>query len=147
MQVVAAYSKPEEAYLAASLLEANGIEAAIWDADTVNLYWLYSNAIGGVKVAVPEEDAVRAREVLDLPPAETGFLVCPHCGSDHVHVRELGLWTALAMVFLNLLIPGKSRMVDCLDCGKSFDLEVAKAAGKSRGGSSPPYPTEATPEA
>ena len=134
MHVVAAYSKPEEAYMAVSLLEANGIEAAVWDADTVNLNWLYSNAIGGVKIAVPEEDAVRAREVLDLPPAETGFLICPHCGSDHVHVRELGLGTALAMYFLGLLIPGKSRKVDCLDCGKSFELETAQATEKRNEG-------------
>jgi hypothetical protein len=47
------------------------------------------------------------------------------------------------MVVLNLLIPGKSREVDCLDCGKSFDLEAAKAAGKSGGRSSPPAEEEA----
>ena len=51
MQVIAQYSKPEDAYLAVSALEGNGINAEVRDDNIVSLYWLYSNAVGGVKVA------------------------------------------------------------------------------------------------
>ena len=39
MKIVAAYSKPEEAYLAKTRLEASGINASIRDDLTVSLYW------------------------------------------------------------------------------------------------------------
>jgi hypothetical protein len=64
MAVVAAYSKPEEAHLIRSVLEGNGVTAYVRDEHIVALDWLYSNAIGGVKVEVADEDLARAREIL-----------------------------------------------------------------------------------
>ena len=50
MKVIATYSKPEEAHLAAALLEGSGVAVNVRDADTVGNYWMYSNAVGGVSV-------------------------------------------------------------------------------------------------
>lgn len=120
MKLLRAYSKPEEAWLAASVLEANGIDCNVRDAETVSVYWLVSNAIGGVKLEVREEDWEAARSLLELPPPEEPtLLACPHCGSKRTKLRELTFPTALLILF-NFLVPLRSRKVDCRDCGRSF---------------------------
>lgn len=64
MPVIASYTQLEDAHLAVSKLEGSGVSAWLRDEATANLYWFYSNAIGGVKVEVAEEDIDRAREIL-----------------------------------------------------------------------------------
>jgi hypothetical protein len=64
MVVVSAFTSVHEAHLAQSVLQAAGIEATVADEHLVSMYWLYSNAIGGVKVLVPEAQAQDARDVL-----------------------------------------------------------------------------------
>ncbi|WP_158279703.1 putative signal transducing protein [Coraliomargarita sinensis] len=122
MPVIATYTKMEDAHLAVSQLQGSGVEAWLRDEATANLYWLYSNAIGGVKVEVAEEDIERAREVLELPKEESGLLQCPHCGSQNTSVRQMNLISALALIFLSLILPERKHKADCLDCGKSFDF-------------------------
>ena len=119
MRTVAAYSKPEEAYLAKTRLEASGINAAVRDDITVSLNWMLSNAIGGVKVDVEDEDFDQAREVLALPKVAAGLLRCPHCGSDEVRLRELSPLAAIC-IGLGFVLPFRSRKADCLSCHQSF---------------------------
>jgi Putative prokaryotic signal transducing protein len=64
MVVVARFSKPEEAHLLRMRLEAGGIQAFIRDENTIQIDWLYSNALGGVRVEVAEEDEAATRELL-----------------------------------------------------------------------------------
>lgn len=70
MKTVASFSKPFEAHLLIARLEANGIRAFARDENLVTLDWLYSNAVGGVKIDVADEDYERALELLetDSPP-------------------------------------------------------------------------------
>lgn len=125
MPIIASYTKLEDAHLAASKLAGSGVDAWLRDEATANIYWLYSNAIGGVKVEVAEEDLERAREILELPKEDSGLIRCPHCGSEHVRLREMDFGAVLLMVFTSILLPIKSRKADCLDCGKPFDQGVA----------------------
>jgi Putative prokaryotic signal transducing protein len=62
--VVATFPLPTEAEMARELLERNGIEAILRDAGFLGVHPWLSNAVGGVKVVVPAEDARRAREIL-----------------------------------------------------------------------------------
>ncbi|GAL10927.1 hypothetical protein JCM19233_1912 [Vibrio astriarenae] len=64
MIVVARFSFPHEAHIAKANLESAGIESFIADEHTVNTQWLYSNAIGGVRLMVSEEDLEEATEIL-----------------------------------------------------------------------------------
>ena len=64
MQQVATFSKPEEAEMLRAFLEGSGIDAVVRDSHTVTTDWALSNAIGGVKVDVPSEDAERALMLL-----------------------------------------------------------------------------------
>src|SRR5580765_7990153 len=94
--VVGTFLHGYEASLAQGRLAAEGIESEVRDGALIGLVWLYSNAVGGVKLSVRESDAERAREILarfaarQSPAAESeapasgmpasGELTCPWCG-------------------------------------------------------------------
>jgi hypothetical protein len=74
---VANCSMPAEAYAIRMRLENEGIPVFLADELTVAMDWLLSNAIGGIKVQVPDHLAAEATRILaDFPPAprmETGI--------------------------------------------------------------------------
>ena len=122
MPVIASYTQMEDAHLAVSKLGGSGVRAWLRDEDTANLYWLYSNAIGGVKVEVAEEDLERAWEILELPKEASGLIQCPQCGSENINLRQMNLLFALGLIFLGLILPHRKNKADCLDCGKTFEV-------------------------
>lgn len=67
---IAAFDSPLTANIARSRLEAEGISAFLDSEHTVGTQWLWTNAIGGVKLLVPAADAERAKAV--LADAEAG---------------------------------------------------------------------------
>ncbi len=70
LTTIAQYREAPEAYLAKGVLAAEGIEAVIIDEQVVGINWLYSNAIGGVKLTVEPESAKLAVDVLREQVAE-----------------------------------------------------------------------------
>ena len=62
MVIVARFQTPEEAHLFRSFLESRGISAELFDEHVVQLFWHYSNAIGGVRVVVGPDDEEEAAE-------------------------------------------------------------------------------------
>ncbi len=77
MKQIASFTKADEAEMLRSFLEGSGIEATIRDDYTVTADWGLSNAVGGVKVDVADEDAERALALLrefsppPVPSADT----------------------------------------------------------------------------
>lgn len=67
---VATFTWPTDAVVPRGLLEGEGIEVRMKDEMTVQVHNFYSQALGGVKLQVPEVEAERAREIL----REGGFL-------------------------------------------------------------------------
>lgn len=65
MKTIAAFSKPIDAQLLVARLGGSGITAYMRDENMITLDWLVSNAIGGVKVDVGDEDFERALEVMN----------------------------------------------------------------------------------
>lgn len=66
MIVLKGYSTLEQAHLARSLLESEGISAEVLDEGTaVSAPYLLLSS--GIRLAVADEDAPRAREILELP--------------------------------------------------------------------------------
>jgi tetratricopeptide (TPR) repeat protein len=65
MMTLATLSNLNEAYLLRSMLEASEIPAFIPDENTCQTVWTYINAIGGVRVQIPEEFAKEAASVLN----------------------------------------------------------------------------------
>ncbi len=70
MIVIARYSFPHQALLAKSSLEAAGIPCFIADEYTINMQWLYSDAMGGVRLFVEKADAEKALEILNTDYSE-----------------------------------------------------------------------------
>jgi hypothetical protein len=64
MITFATFSKPEDAHLLRLRLGAGGIDAYVQDENMVQMNWLYSNAIGGVRVQIDETDLEAAREIV-----------------------------------------------------------------------------------
>jgi hypothetical protein len=73
--MIGAFTTPIDAHLACSALKAAGIDARLSDNHLIEAQWMYSHAVGGVKVWVPEEDQTSALQLLDeaasVEPDET----------------------------------------------------------------------------
>jgi len=123
MKTVSAYSTPIEAHLAISRLESANIDAVIRDELTVTFDWRWSNAIGGVKIEVIEEDVSAALEILGLSPQEEGIIKCPHCGSFDTRVRVLSVFGAICIIF-TLPIPMTRANVDCRACKRVHSVPI-----------------------
>jgi len=93
VKTIATFSKPEEAHLFRTRLEAAGIPAYVQDEYLIQMDWFYSNAIGGVRVQIADENLEAAREFLenDFPQAtpDAVDVVCPRCGSGDTAPDEL----------------------------------------------------------
>ncbi|WP_111495422.1 MULTISPECIES: DUF2007 domain-containing protein [Marinobacter] len=61
---VARYSLPFEAHVARARLDSEGVDATVADEHTIGMQWLYSDAMGGVRLQVRAEDEFRARAIL-----------------------------------------------------------------------------------
>ena len=68
MITIARFEKPEDAHLVRMRLENGGVPAFLQDENTIQIQFLYSNALGGVRLQIADEDYDRAREILDEPP-------------------------------------------------------------------------------
>ncbi len=73
MVTIARFSKPEDAHLLRLRLGAAGIDAYVLDENLIQIDWLFSNAIGGVRVQVAERDLELAGEVLADPGPGSEF--------------------------------------------------------------------------
>jgi len=139
------YPETETAHLARVTLEQEGIPAFIADDGVVGMDWLYSNAVGGVKVQVPETFAQSAFEILSESdaaateePADTANTqatgvcespadadadppTCPACGSTEVYrvPWRRGLFFILYLV-LGLALPVATRRHQCDHCRATY---------------------------
>ncbi|MEJ2361760.1 MAG: DUF2007 domain-containing protein [Gammaproteobacteria bacterium] len=123
---IASYSFPHEAHVARANLDAAGIPAFIADEHTINMQWLYSNALGGVRLQVPAQYVDKAREVLSqdyshLLVEQFGEDIetrCSRCGSKNLQPYTRGRKPAF-VVFLLLGFPlfFYQHGLRCKDCG------------------------------
>jgi hypothetical protein len=120
-------------------LEAEGIPCFTKDEYTIQINPFYSNALGGIKLQVKEEDVARAMEVLkeletpdlqmdsvdgNLPLVDEGALVlhCPVCGSEEISLqrRPSGLAFVVSFLTLGFPLPIYGRKYHCYGCGRDF---------------------------
>src|SRR5947209_4484756 len=96
--VLCRYRDLHEAMMAKGALDSAGIPSFMADENTVRMDWMWSNAIGGIRLFVREEDASDAGDLLDQPIPERLEVPdvgeyqqpsCPQCGSLDVSFAEL----------------------------------------------------------
>jgi hypothetical protein len=96
----------------------------------IYLDWLYSNALGGVKVQVPEEYHEEAHSLLspdvkiDLSDDFFSEGPCRRCGSINTSCVVLGKqWTFLAWLIIGFPIIPLIMRLRCSDCGLIYRAE------------------------
>ncbi|AMO56337.1 putative signal transducing protein [Endozoicomonas montiporae] len=127
--VVARYSFAYEAWLARGLLQGHGIPAFIFDEHLVTMNWLYSDAIGGVCLLVPESFLVRAQALLSqdctidctidciLDCNEERYR-CHRCGSDNTEMQLSGKrWAFVLFLVVQFPLFPVREYYHFLNCG------------------------------
>jgi len=129
MITVASFDNTEQAELLKAQLENAGIQAFVADAAVVSLNWLYSNAVGGVKVQVHEDDLDRAKVLLEewqQQPEDSAALSeykCPKCGSTKVELRKISMsFFMLSLLVLGIPLAFYRPRCHCLACGKTWKM-------------------------
>lgn len=128
MIVVARFSFPLDAHIAKASLDAAGIESYILDEHTVNTQWLYSNAMGGVRLVVEEANLKKAAQILnsdfsealvDEVGTEKSQDTCPHCGSKDLSAHTKGKQPAfLVFILLGFPLFFYKHGYKCNQCGE-----------------------------
>lgn len=130
MITVATFSKPEEAHLLRLRLGAGGVDAYVQDENMIQMNWLYSDAIGGVRVQIAEDDLEAAREIVAVPPvkADVGSVAelteCPECSATDTAPDERPRRFAFLSMIFSLVTFGVAfpfaflrRRWKCSHCG------------------------------
>lgn len=104
---VATFWQPTHAHIARLKLESEDIDCMIIDENLVATDWLYANAVGGIKLQVPEADAGLAREILEAAKTNAVEEIerCPECDSEEV-VRErfASSWSFLLAIGVGIVL-------------------------------------------
>lgn len=136
--VVQQFREMQEALLAKGMLESAGLECFLVDDNMVRMNWFISNLLGGIKLAVAQEDADAAREILSQPIPEDFDVEgvgefqqprCPKCGSVEIsHQPSLDKGVALSALYLALPVPIRRDAWNCSSCGAYWSEEADEAA-------------------
>jgi hypothetical protein len=125
--------------MAKGFLESEGIETMILDEMTVQVQNFYSNAVGGVKILVQQEDYDdgiaalkkggyiideydKAEEVLIVDVSESNNKTCcPFCKSENIAKnKDIHILTSIIYLILGFFIPVFKSKYKCFDCEKEW---------------------------
>ena len=120
MVTIARFNKSEDAHLFRLRLSAAGIDAHVLDENYAQWFWWHTQAIGGIRVQIHDDDLDAAKEALLLPPHEwedEERLVCPDCGSSKVEKCDPPLrWDFLGVLLLSVPLPFLPKTHRCASC-------------------------------
>lgn len=130
MITVARFQYTSEAIIIQGRLEAEGIKTFLADSQTINTDPLISNAIGGVKLQVWEEDIERAKAILDeisrySVDDEGNLIQCSRCESNKVEmvtsISDKKSFFAFVVGLFSLSLPlYVKQKYKCSECGFEF---------------------------
>ena len=107
-------------------LAVEKIDCFLADEEIVRLNWFWSNAVGGARLQILEENAAAAMEILGQEiPATFGAEDlgeeyqqprCPNCNSLDVSFQEYSGLSLFILYLFNLPIPIRKNRWKCEDC-------------------------------
>ena len=109
MIVVARFSYAYEAQIAKTSLETAGIHSFIADENTINMQWLYSNAMGGIRLFVDHENYDLALSILNTDFSDcliaeedvnSSKMCCERCGCSDLLPHTKGKKAAFFVFIL-----------------------------------------------
>ena len=117
------YFHPTEAHIAAGKLESEGIPVYLLGINHASANWLYSNALGGIRLQVPADYVEAAKQLLSgIVEIQPDGEHCPRCGSVETSSMSNSRRIALLSVHLfSLPLPWQSRRRHCESCGYEWD--------------------------
>ncbi len=107
------YRDLPEAIVAQSLLRAAGVEAWVQDENLVRINWMYSNAVGGIRLQVDADEKEAAIEILKSAPPNIPFTegveyvqpLCSRCGSAQLELLAMtNIWLCAACGARGMLV-------------------------------------------
>lgn len=119
-----------DALLAKTILDSADIECFLYDENIIRMDWLWSNALGGIKLLVKREDASAALELLhqettakiDLGnEGEYEQPRCPRCGSLDLVFGETGKRLSYATIAVGVPMPVDRSGWKCHACGHAWN--------------------------
>lgn len=108
-------------------LEEEHIRAYLQDEHTVTINPIFSNAVGGIKLMVHQEQLPRALElVTGFENAYRQAAACPQCGSHNVHFvtqqsNPTNWFTAIFSWLLGSYAMTVKNVYHCFDCTFEFE--------------------------
>jgi len=132
---VRTFDNPIDAHMLKSKLESEGVSCYLQDEHTIAIDPLVSNALGGIKLKINEEDIDKTKSILnELEGAsyrdeENNTIKCPSCESTELIAgynsmkgfKEIlsAITSILLMVFPFYL----KRLFKCKKCGNEFEIK------------------------
>ncbi|HYK43749.1 MAG TPA: DUF2007 domain-containing protein [Parafilimonas sp.] len=119
-----------DANLTLGRLEEAGIRCWLKDENTATINPILTNAIGGIKIMVAEEDIENAVEILhELKEIKRKSIACPHCGSHNIeYITSNRKTTNVLISFLTWIFGsyaiGVHQVWHCFDCKEEFEQPV-----------------------
>ena len=95
LAVVASFTKIHEAYFAKNELVLEGIGSFVFDEYIIGAHPFYSNAVGGVKLVVPDEEIEKAKPIVyKYQERQKEYLDslsqrCPNCNSSNIRQKSI----------------------------------------------------------
>ncbi|WGD35986.1 DUF2007 domain-containing protein [Olleya sp. YS] len=132
-KTIAKFQYSSEAQIIKGRLESEGIQVFLSDNLTIDTDPLVSNAIGGVKLKVFAEDALKAQHILETIKKysvdDNGNAIhCPNCNSQEVAmfstIKDFKSFFAFVFGFIAGTLPFYSKdKYRCSNCKTEFDIK------------------------
>ena len=130
-KLLSTYQYSSEAIIIKGKLESEGILVFIRDNNTIDTYPLYSNAVGGVKLFVKNNDFDKANAILSEVSEysldeRNELVICPNCNEKQIKMTTTikDIKTLLVLIFsmLFVLMPFYSKhKFKCTKCKFEFN--------------------------
>lgn len=126
--VIQAFDNYVSAHIAMGRLAEDGISGWLKDENTVTIDPILSNALGGIKLMVCEDQSETAIRILrELEQTHKATNPCPKCGSlnvDQVSTpRKSSNWASMLVgLFLTSFAVPVEKLNHCFDCGHEYPL-------------------------
>lgn len=123
---IRSYDNYVPAHIAMGRLKEDGIQGWLMDENTTTVNPILGNAIGGIKLMVPEPEADKAIAILiALEKKHNDSMACPNCFSNNIELvsspRKATNWlSAISTFFLTNFAIAVEKEYHCFNCKKEF---------------------------